>query len=342
MKQQEVFKKIGGIITELNEQYEYLKTIEGSLNELELELFLANSNFLTDHVLILSKLNAQNVAAASPVVPDPVIIAPATVVTEPKNDAPEPHQNYFEPLVSVASLEIKSKPEENPVDADKDDSAVPSIDLATGTDDDPYSFIGQSEPETIRHELVLDELDLEDEDEPYTTNAINDEAEEKEIPFVPASPIIKSEPKPILEPVPVAEPKAALEPEQPKVEEPEPVVVKPVVEPEKEQAKPEVLTINERISAQMVAKQGVAEQLNVQSISDLKQAINLNDKLLFVKDLFNGYSLAYSEAIEILNRFTSFTEAEQFLKNNYVTKNHWDTKPETSEKFYALLKRRYA
>jgi len=119
-------------------------------------------------------------------------------------------------------------------------------------------------------------------------------------------------------------------------------VVKPTVEPQKEQSKPEVLTINERISAQMVAKQGVAEQLHVQSISDLKQAINLNDKLLFVKDLFNGYSLAYSEAIEILNRFTSFAEAEQFLSNNYVAKNHWDTKPETSEKFYALLKRRYA
>ena len=335
MKQQEVFKKIGGIITELNEQYEYLKTIEGSLNELELELFLANSNFLTDHVLILSKLNAQNVATPSPVTPVPVI-------TEPKNDIPAPPQNYFEPLVSTASPEVKSKPEENPFNAGKDENSVPSIDLTTGTDEDSYSFIGQSEPETIRHELVLDETDLEDEDEPYTTEAINDAVEEKEVSPVSPSPVIKSEPEFVPNPEPAAEPKAKLEPEQPKIEQPEPVAVKPTVEPQKEQAKPEVLTINERISAQMVAKQGVAEQLHTQSISDLKQAINLNDKLLFVKDLFNGYSLAYSEAIEILNRFTSFAEAEQFLKNNYVAKNHWDTKQETSEKFYALLKRRYA
>jgi hypothetical protein len=29
MKQQEVFKKIGVIIKELNDQYEYLKTVDG-------------------------------------------------------------------------------------------------------------------------------------------------------------------------------------------------------------------------------------------------------------------------------------------------------------------------
>jgi hypothetical protein len=334
MKQQEVFKKIGGIIAELNEQYEYLKTIEGSLNELELELFLANSNFLTDHVLILSKLNAQNATPVSPVVPIPVI-------SEPKNDTPEPSQNYFEPLVSVASPEVKGKPEETPFDAyrdatDKNDSPVPSIDLTAAGNEDTYSFMHEDEPETIRHELVLDEADWEDEDEPYTTEAINDEVAEIKIPTVPLSTLHKPEP------LPVPDRKPEIEPVQTKIEQPAPVADKPVVEQEKEQVKPETLTINERISAQMAAKQGVAEQLHAQSISDLKQAINLNDKLLFVKDLFNGYSLAYSEAIEILNRFTSFAEAEQFLRNNYVTKNHWDTKPETSEKFYALLKRRYA
>jgi hypothetical protein len=336
MKQQEVFKKIGGIIAELNEQYEYLKTIEGSLNELELELFLANSNFLTDHVLILSKLNAQNSTPAIPVVPVPVI-------TESKNDTPASSQNYFEPLVSVASPEAKNKPEENPFDAykgttdgDKYNNPAPSIDLTTGSDEDSYSFSRQNEHETIRHELVLDEADLDDEDEPHTTEAINNEVEEIEIPPVPPSPVIKAEPEP------VQELKPELKPEPPRIEQPEPVAVKPAVEPEKEEAKPEVLTINERISAQMAAKQGVAEQLHTQSISDLKQAINLNDKLLFVKDLFNGYSLAYSEAIEILNRFTSFVEAEQFLKNNYIAKNHWEDKPETTTKFYALLKRRYA
>ena len=84
------------------------------------------------------------------------------------------------------------------------------------------------------------------------------------------------------------------------------------------------------------------EQLSIKPISDIKLAITLNDKLLYVKDLFNGYNLAYSEAVEILNRFNTFEEASRFLKTNYVTKNNWDSKPATVEKFYALLKRRYA
>jgi len=63
--------------------------------------------------------------------------------------------------------------------------------------------------------------------------------------------------------------------------------------------------------------------------------------LLYVKDLFNGYSMAYSEAIEILNRFNKFEEADNFLKNNYVKKNNWESKQATADKFYTLLRRRY-
>ena len=59
MKQKDVFKKIGGIIQELSDQYEYLKTGKEDLNDLELELFAANAHFLADHIEILYKLNLQ-------------------------------------------------------------------------------------------------------------------------------------------------------------------------------------------------------------------------------------------------------------------------------------------
>jgi hypothetical protein len=85
----------------------------------------------------------------------------------------------------------------------------------------------------------------------------------------------------------------------------------------------------------------VGAELNLKPVTDLKTAITLNEKLLYVKDLFNGYSLAYSEAIEILNRFKTFEEAGEYLKGNYAAKNNWDSKPETTEKFYSLLRRRY-
>jgi uncharacterized protein with NRDE domain len=95
------------------------------------------------------------------------------------------------------------------------------------------------------------------------------------------------------------------------------------------------------ISAQM-NKGRATEPLHAQPVSDLKQAITLNDKLLYIKDLFNGYNLAYSEAIDILNRFSNFEEAEKFLNSNYAVKNHWDAKQATADKFFALLRRRYS
>ena len=44
MKQLDVFKKIGGILKELNDQYNYLEAESSELNELELELFVANAH----------------------------------------------------------------------------------------------------------------------------------------------------------------------------------------------------------------------------------------------------------------------------------------------------------
>src|ERR1700761_657872 len=84
MRQKEVFKKIGGIIQELVEQYEYLDSAPDNMNELELELFVANAHFLTDHIEILCKLNLQNNAAKRPVA---------------FKQEPTYEQKYFEPMV---------------------------------------------------------------------------------------------------------------------------------------------------------------------------------------------------------------------------------------------------
>ena len=133
--------------------------------------------------------------------------------------------------------------------------------------------------------------------------------------------------------------------EAPVVEAPEPVKPAKQVEPVKsvsQEIQEEPLTINQRISAQLNATGSRATDHTAQPVTDLKQAITLNDKLLYIKELFNGYNLAYSEAIDILNRFNSFDEAEKFLKNNYAVKNAWESKQAVADKFYDLLRRRYA
>lgn len=115
------------------------------------------------------------------------------------------------------------------------------------------------------------------------------------------------------------------------------------VEEDNSAARP--LTINELIQQQKNAGMNITQQFhtstNQEKIVDLKASISLNDKLLFIKDLFNGYSLAYSEAIELLKRFDNYAEADAFLQANYALKNGWAEKPQTVEKFYSLLRRKF-
>ena len=351
MKQKEVFKKIGGIIQELSEQYEYLQTVVDDLNDLELELFVANAHFLTDHVEILCKLNLQNRPKR------PIIEKPATTY----------QQKFFEPVVqqmkpgidlkdlkvpktSAKPVEVEVinnpaepepepvKQEEKPIEitaAAEEEHSVPQFDFTSQTPEDSYSFI-REEPETIRHELILDEAETwEDEPDPVVgDNPIQEpEKKEEEIVVVTEDAIVPAEPE-------ETKKEAVEEPEeiQPVAEIPEEksVIEEPVKEDE------EVITRNQKISSQLGDKASKSDQLSIKPISDIKLAITLNDKLLYVKDLFNGYNLAYSEAIEILNRFNTFEEAQRFLKTNYVIKNNWEGKQATADKFYALLKRRYA
>lgn len=125
------------------------------------------------------------------------------------------------------------------------------------------------------------------------------------------------------------------------------------LEEEEVQEPKKPMTLNELFSAQRKQEQNkfnepsqpVMPHLNQEApakrITDIKSAVSLNDKLLFIKDLFNGYSLAYTEAIELLSRYDNFKDADAFLQNNYAQKNNWANKQATVDKLYAILKQRF-
>ena len=112
-------------------------------------------------------------------------------------------------------------------------------------------------------------------------------------------------------------------------------VVETTVEPVQE-AKP---TINDLLADRPDVT--LATKFESEPIADLKAIINLNDKLVFVKDLFNGYSLAYQEAIDTLNKLGSLDEAKSYLDENYAQANDWAAHEATTARFYELVSRRY-
>ncbi|MDN5288278.1 MAG: hypothetical protein JWR38_4552 [Mucilaginibacter sp.] len=340
MKQLDVFKKIGGILKELNDQYDYLEADSSDLNELELELFVANAHFLKDHAEILRRLHERNAPAQQVQViekSEPVAEKSLPEHTPEKKQEHVHEQRYFEPVVqqkptTESKLELSPAVEPpvqvpyNPVKIEtiipitEDQQPVPQIELTSSESPiDTYSFERQ-EPEPVKQELEIeDTTDWEEEDQ------FEQEELVEQLP-----PVTEDQHQPV-----TALPLTPAAPEQ--------VTAPADVSDNKTDSEEKVLTFNQKISAQKAAEKekGTTPQVNALPITDLKSAINLNDKLLYIKDLFNGYSLAYSEAIEIVNRFNSFEEAERFLKTNYVVKNNWESKPATTQKFYDLLKRRY-
>ena len=323
MRQKDVFNKIGVILKELNDQYTYLEANPDDMNSLELELFVANAHFLSDHAEILNKINLQlstNRPALPPAKEEPKKEEPKKIEAKkeepqkgelPKAE-PKSEEKFFEPVVRQPAKKIASAVEKTEQPPAVNFDITPAADV-----EQPAS----QEAEIIRHELDIEEIaDWDEEEAEFEDEPVEETAVKTELTAGDAEPKVTEL---VAEPAP--EKPAPAQPAQP-------------VEVPKD--KDEVLTINQRMSAQL-NKGGVADQPAATPVTDLKHAISLNDKLLYIKDLFNGYNLSYSEAIEILNRLGSFEDAERFLTKNYVTKNDWDSKADTAAKFYALLRRRY-
>lgn len=86
----------------------------------------------------------------------------------------------------------------------------------------------------------------------------------------------------------------------------------------------------------------VMAHLKLKPIDDLKSGIGLNEKFLFIRELFNNDHLAYAEAIELLNACSSMEAAEQIIANQLLPQYHWDLETEAAVSFLHLIFRRFA
>jgi hypothetical protein len=80
----------------------------------------------------------------------------------------------------------------------------------------------------------------------------------------------------------------------------------------------------------------LANKFQAKPITDIRAAINLGDRFLFIKELFNGNSDEFNQTIDELNAKRSFDEAQAIL-NKY----NWDTSNETVNYFLSIVQRKY-
>jgi hypothetical protein len=335
MNQADIFKKIGVILSELQEQYEFLAQNPEQLNELELELFLANANFLSDHVEIIRKLNISRIpkelpqhteisaAQAEQIPARPIVQEQAPVV----DDLPEPKDYTFF---------------EKPADLVEYVNEEPASTAHT------FEFILNDRPESDKFDFEEEPMDV------IFDRPLSKEEEQ----IIAEKQRLMAEQARQPEPVPVPEFKADIPEDQiapaPSTSLVEDKVEKQTVQPdlfrkeplppvEKEAAGAARPTLNDLLASNKSSSglPKVKEENSKPPVADLKGAITLNEKLLYIKDLFNGYNLAYSEAIDLINKMPDLKTADHFLKNNYAEKNNWQAKQGTVDQFYELLARRF-
>jgi hypothetical protein len=75
-------------------------------------------------------------------------------------------------------------------------------------------------------------------------------------------------------------------------------------------------------------------------IENLKSAITINEKFMFINELFDGNLREYNETIETLNGFKNLDQAADFL-DLMRKKNFWNTGSDAFKKIKELVERRY-
>ncbi|NLA25264.1 MAG: hypothetical protein GX879_09895 [Bacteroidales bacterium] len=95
-------------------------------------------------------------------------------------------------------------------------------------------------------------------------------------------------------------------------------------------------SINDML-AQRGTQQDVATRLTAKPISDIKLAIGVGDRFLFIKELFNGDGDVFNNTIEHLNSLISIEDANSYLNNKF----NWSSESNTVKHFMSIVQRKY-
>lgn len=85
----------------------------------------------------------------------------------------------------------------------------------------------------------------------------------------------------------------------------------------------------------------LGETLTEAPIRDLKKAIGVNDRFLFINELFRGDEAMYERSIKTINNFSILPEAQYWIQRELKVKIGWKDTDEVVKQFDQLVKRRF-
>ncbi len=111
------------------------------------------------------------------------------------------------------------------------------------------------------------------------------------------------------------------------------------VKADKEEKMEAPATINDRFTSQQ--KASLAEVLQKRKIDNIKSHISINQRFMFINELFGGDINIYNSALEKVDNCQSMNEALDYLQQNYVQQHQWDMESEEVAEFMDVLAKKY-
>lgn len=100
-------------------------------------------------------------------------------------------------------------------------------------------------------------------------------------------------------------------------------------------------SVNEKHASTSDEKQSVAEKLQRTPISDLKSAIGINQRFLFINELFQQNADEYNASIEFINNAPSLDDAQIYINQKLISRYNWDIEEKHVINFMELVERKF-
>ncbi len=92
-------------------------------------------------------------------------------------------------------------------------------------------------------------------------------------------------------------------------------------------------------------KQGKTELIEIlkeTAVKDLRKAVGINDRFIFISELFRGDENMYERSIKTINSFNIYAEAEYWISRELKLKLGWNNEQPSVQHFDQLVKRRFS
>lgn len=98
-------------------------------------------------------------------------------------------------------------------------------------------------------------------------------------------------------------------------------------------------SLNEKLKVEKIELGSVLQE---SPIRDLRKAIGINDRYLFINELFRGDETMYERSLKTINGFNILPEAQYWIQRELKVKLGWNEQSDTVSHFDQLVRRRFS